>query len=201
MIVLVYLHGDYVGSVRYNGGFLPDILYCWPDATTIGEPNQSHQEFWPLQSMFSPERFDILPPLVGWVLTSLRWVQFFLNPSVSTPPILSVSRLYSLFSILCTLYSVLCTNSGSGKRAEYKERRHPLQYGPADKNVPIKKFRRESWTHSPAHGSDQVSCAGDVRASGTRRAVVEVWGTAATWFGLVRGGVITRRAQSAGACP
>ena len=141
------------------------------------------------------------PPWLGGCSQVLDEFSFFKNPSVSTPPILSVSRLYSLFSILCTLYSVLCTNSGSGKRAEYKERRHPLQYGPADKNVPIKKFRRESWTHSPAHGSDQVSCAGDVRASGNRRAVVEVWGTVATWFGLVRGGVITRRAQSAGACP
>ena len=28
-------------SVQYNGGFLPDIvLYCWPNATNIGEPVQ-----------------------------------------------------------------------------------------------------------------------------------------------------------------
>ena len=25
-------------SVRYNGGFLPDFIYCWAKDTTIGEP-------------------------------------------------------------------------------------------------------------------------------------------------------------------
>ena len=76
-----------------------------------------------------------------------------------------------------------------------------LQYGHADKNVLIKKLRLENRAYSRAQGSDQVSSAG-VRASGTRRVVVEAWGAVAAWAGLVRGeGVITRRAQSAGACP
>ena len=52
----------------------------------------------------------------------------------------------------------------------------------------------ESWAYSLAQGSDQVSSEG-VRASGTRRVVVEAWGGVAAWFGLVREGVITRRAQ------
>ena len=44
------------------------------------------------------------------------------------------------------------------------------------------------------HGDfDRVSSAG-IRASGTRRVVVETWGAVAAWFALVQG-VITRRAQ------
>ena len=88
-----------------------------------------------------------------------------------------------------------------GKRAECKERQHPLlQYGHADKNVLIKKWRLENWAYSLAQGSDQVSSAG-VRASGTGRVVAEAWGAVAAWFGLVRGRRGGDHAQSAGACP
>ena len=43
-------------SVQYNGGLLPDILYCRPDVVTLGNPFDPMKRF-----MFPPKPLDTLP--------------------------------------------------------------------------------------------------------------------------------------------
>ena len=53
-------------TIQYNGGFLPDIiLYCWLNATNIGEPDKmpwSFSRIILIAANVSP------PPVTGWKL-------------------------------------------------------------------------------------------------------------------------------------